>query len=193
MQTLKPHKPKEASKQKYYRVDTRYQLSHKMASQIRSKNGQELGNEPPENTTTPLLLKAQLIFPLGRTFDRSQHLPLALGQALPMSVPFLVGVSMIHLGPCPNCPGGRNKETLAPFLSTVGGGASSTRLHNPGGPLKEREEDLEFSNPPCAPPLTEKQNPANKQNPDIQHAPLSHYFPETIRFKVPILLHVIIP
>ena len=46
MQTLKPHKLKEASKQKHY------QLSHKMASQTRSENGRELGNEPPENMTT---------------------------------------------------------------------------------------------------------------------------------------------
>lgn len=92
----------------------RCQLSHKIASQIRSKNGKELGNEPPENMTTPLLLKAQLSFPLGRTFGRSQHLPLALGQALPMSVPFLVGVSMIHRGPALTAQGAGTRKRWLP-------------------------------------------------------------------------------
>lgn len=58
-----------------------------------------------------------------------------------MSVPIPGGCQHDTPGaPVSNCPGGRNKETLAPFLSTVGGGASSTRLHTTGGP-QEREED----------------------------------------------------
>lgn len=149
MQILKPHKPKEATKQKYYWVDT---SSHtRQLHRQGPKNGQELGNELPENMTTsgtspvrtPCCSKLSSASSGKDLLTGPSTFPLALRQALPMSVPFLVGVSMIHLGPCPNRPGGRNKETLAPFLSTVGGGASSTRLHTPGGPRKEREEDLE--------------------------------------------------
>lgn len=46
------------------------------------------------------------------------------------------------------------------------------------------EDHLEVSNPLPPPKTKQKQYPANKQNSDGQHAPLPHYFPETIRFKV---------